>query len=75
MTTIALMKTLSALSLSAALAAFLFVSAGFMAAVSLLFAVGFAAIVATDYMRQPRPLRMVPAAVVPARKERFGLAA
>ena len=70
------MKTISTLALISAFAAFLLVPLSFEISVSLLFAAGFTAIALTDYARTMRPLR-VPAAVavMPARKEKFGLAA
>ena len=56
--------------------AFFLLPAGFVIAGSMLFALGFAAIVAADYARQPRVLRMERAmATLRTRKERFGLAA
>ena len=71
------MKTLFALTLTAALVVFSLLSLGIVAAGSALFAAGFFAIVHCDYARLHRSRRVAPAAAVaaPVRKERFGLAA
>ena len=70
------MKALPALAIPAALAGFVFFPLSFEISVSVLFALGFAAITLSDYSRTRRPLLIpVNAAVASPRKERFGLAA
>jgi hypothetical protein len=70
------MKTLPALALTVALAAFLLLPVPFELVSSLLFAGGFGAIAVNDYRRRPRSVALrVPAAGATRRNERFGLAA
>lgn len=69
------MKTLLTLSALAALVAFVLVPISFEFAVSLLFAVGLAGIVASDYGHAARQLRLRSAPAVAHRPERFRLAA
>jgi hypothetical protein len=69
------MKTIPALAILAALAAFIFFPLSFELSLSLLFATGFAAITFADYTRTRRPLMIPVGALVSPGKERFGLAA
>ncbi len=71
------MKSLTVIALLAALSAFAVSLLSFEVAVSVIFALGFALILAGDYARASRPLLAEAAvAAVPApRSERFGLAA
>lgn len=70
------MKTLSGILIIAALAAFLLLPIGFEIAMSVLFAIGFAAVVGADYSRRPQMARVATAVAVASQsKERFGLAA
>ena len=70
------MKTLPALTFVAALAGFIVLPLSFEVTASLLFAVGFGAIVFSDYTRLARTLRRpIPVPIYSPRKERFGLAA
>ena len=69
------MKTLPALTVIAALVAFISLPASFETTVSLLFVAGLALLISADYARvRPLPVA-VAATVAPKRTERFGLAA